>query len=46
MWDVDSDGVIAAAYELPQSQEGRIDLLDLTGNITSTINTALTFRGK
>lgn len=39
MWAVDSDGMIAAAYGLAHSREGRIDLLDLTGNITSTINT-------
>jgi hypothetical protein len=39
MWAVDSDGVVAAAYGLPHSKEGRIDLLDLTGNITSTIDT-------
>ena len=37
-WAVDSDGVVAAAYALPQLRQGRIDMLDLAGNLTSTID--------
>src|SRR3569833_2254502 len=43
MWAADSDGVIAAAYSLLQTQEGRIDLLVLTGRISSTLNTVSYF---
>jgi hypothetical protein len=39
MWAVDSDGVVAGAYRPLHLMEGRIDLLDLTGNVTRTINT-------
>lgn len=39
MWAVDSDGEVAEAYQPHHLGEGRIDLLDLTGNVTSTINT-------
>ena len=38
-WAVDSDGVVACAYRLPHLVEGRIDLLNLTGNVTGIINT-------
>ena len=39
MWAVDSDGVVAGAYRPPHLMEGRIDLFDLTGHVTRTINT-------
>ena len=39
MWAVDSDGVVARAYRLPHSPEGRIDLLNLAGNVTGMIDT-------
>lgn len=39
LWAVDSDGVVAGAYLPRHLAEGRIDLLDLTGNVTRTINT-------
>ncbi len=39
MWAVDSDGVVAGAYRPPHLREGRIDLLDLTGNVIGIINT-------
>lgn len=39
MWAVDSDGVVAGAYESNHSMEGHIDLLDSFGNVTHTINT-------
>ncbi len=38
-WAVDSDGVVACAYRLPHLREGRIDLLNLTGNVTGIIDT-------
>ncbi len=38
-WAVDSDGVVAGAYRPRHLMEGRIDLLDLFGNVTRTINT-------
>lgn len=38
-WAVDSDGVVAGAYEAHRLMEGRIDLLDSFGNVTRTINT-------
>lgn len=39
MWAVDSDGVVATAYRQQHPVEGRIDLLDLSGSVTRTINT-------
>lgn len=39
MWAVDSDGVVAGAYWSRHPMEGRIDLLDLTGNVIRTIDT-------
>lgn len=39
MWAVDSDGLVAGAYRPRHLMEGRIDLLDLTGNVTRTMNT-------
>lgn len=39
MWAVDSDGVVAGAYQPRGLMEGRIDLLDSMGNVTGTINT-------
>ena len=39
MWAVDSDGVVAGAYRPRHMLQGRIDLLDLTGSVTRTINT-------
>lgn len=38
-WALDSDGVVASAYGLLQPREGRIDLLDSTGNVTGKIST-------
>ena len=38
-WAVDSDGVAAVVYNTRQTWEGRLDLLDLTGKLTRTINT-------
>jgi len=38
-WAVDSDGVAAVAYNTRETWEGRLDLLDLTGKLTRTINT-------
>ncbi len=39
MWTVDSDGAVAGAYRSPHMIEGRIELLDLTGHLTRTIDT-------
>ena len=36
---VDSDGTVAEAYHVPQVAEGRIDLLDLSGRVTGSIDT-------
>ncbi len=39
MWAVDSDGVVAGAYQASHLSEGRIDLFDQTGTLTNRINT-------
>ncbi|MBV9157391.1 MAG: hypothetical protein JO097_14095 [Acidobacteriaceae bacterium] len=39
MWAVDSDGIVAGAYQPRGLKEGRIDLLDLASNVIRTINT-------